>query len=48
MSNRAKVDREKASQMASAKKHKRFDSLANDQYLHKRDPLGSPELAVAV
>jgi len=47
VSSRAQVDREKVSLMAS-KKHKRFDSLANDQYLSKKDLMGTMDTGITV
>ena len=47
VSNRAQVDREKISLMAS-KKHKRFDSLANDQYLSKKDLMGTMDTGLTI
>jgi hypothetical protein len=49
VSSRAKVEREKGSLMPSAKKHKRFDSLANDQYTtSKKDLLCTGDVPLAV
>ena len=46
MSNRAKVDREKGSQVN--KKHKRFDSLMNEQNIKKESTNAFGDLNSAV